>query len=89
MILRKHKKFIKSYNKLSPKLQSKVDAAVILFTKEPLHKELRNHSLNRKYKDFRSIDVDDDYRIIFKELEEKYEIVLLSKVGTHNQLYGG
>ena len=45
MILIPKKKFSKSYKKLAPKLQDKVDIALSLFIENPLDERLHNHPL--------------------------------------------
>lgn len=89
MIIKKHKIFQKSYKKLTSKLQQKVDRVVAVFWSNPLHHDLRNHALHDEYAGCRSIDVTGDWRIVFRQIDEKtYEIVELIDVGTHAQLYG-
>ncbi len=87
MQLNTKKSFDKMYNKLQKRDKIKVRKAVDLFTKNPTHKDLRNHSVSPKYPWCRSIDVWFDLRIILKEDEEWYKIVTLLKVWTHSELY--
>lgn len=86
MQLFRHKNFTKQYKKLSSTQQTRVDETVLLFTQNPLHPKLRNHSLKGKYHGCNSIDAAPDLRIIFKQ-EQDYVIVILLKVGSHSQLY--
>lgn len=86
MQLFRHKNFKKQYRKLNSEQQSLVDEAVLLFYKNPFDPKLRNHPLKGKYKDCNSIDAAFDLRIIFKQ-EKDYIVVILLKVGSHNQLY--
>jgi addiction module RelE/StbE family toxin len=82
----RHKNFTKQYQKLNSKQQTLIDEAIFLFYKDPFDARLRNHPLKGKYKDCNSIDAAFDLRIIFKQ-EKNYIIVVLLKVGSHNQLY--
>ena len=60
-----------------------------LFDENPNDPVLRNHPLRGKYAGFRSIDVTDDYRALFKIRETKKEaIVIFHFLGTHEDLYG-
>jgi addiction module RelE/StbE family toxin len=56
-----------------------------LFTENPNHPALRNHLLTDKYAGFRSIDVTEDWRAIYREKPERIKFVAL---GTHDKLYG-
>lgn len=82
----RHKNFAKQYQKLSLKQQALINEAIFLFYKNPLDAKLRNHALKGKYTGCNSIDAAFDLRIIFKQ-EKNYAIVILLKIGSHNQLY--
>jgi addiction module RelE/StbE family toxin len=58
--------------------------ALELFLENPTHAALRNHPLSGKYAGFRSIDVTEDWRAIYREEHERIKFVVL---GTHEQLY--
>lgn len=56
-----------------------------LFRANPIHPALRNHVLKDKYAGFRSIDVTDDWRALYRiELER----IIFVELGTHEELYG-
>lgn len=86
MQLFRHKNFTKQYKKLSHTQQIRVNEAILLFTQNHFHSKLRNHSLKGKYHGCNSIDAAPDLRIIIKQ-EQNYFMVILLKVGNHNQLY--
>lgn len=86
MQLFRHKNFTKQYKKLGSTQQTRVNEAISLFTQNPFHLKLRNHSLKGKYQGYNSIDAAPDLRIIFKQ-EQNYVIIILLKVGSHSQLY--
>lgn len=86
MQLFRHKNFKKQYRKLNSEQQALVDEAILLFYNNPFDPKLRNHPLKGKYKDCNSINAAFDLRIIFKQ-EKDYIMVILLKVGSHNQLY--
>lgn len=59
-----------------------------LFLDNPDHPSLRNHALREKYSGFRSIDVTDDWRALFKIRATKLKITITFHIlGTHTQLY--
>lgn len=86
MILKFHQDFKKSYEKLTPKHQEKVNKTLDIFTQNPWDRTLRNHALKGWARGQRAISVTGDMRIIFEEFEE-YKMVLMLKVGTHAQVY--
>ena len=59
--------------------------ALDLFSENPNHEALRNHPLTGKYQDFRSIDVTEDYRALYRTEPER---IIFVEIGTHEQLYG-
>lgn len=62
--------------------------ALELFLDHPDHPNLRNHALREEYAGFRSIDVTEDWRALFKIRESKFKKVITFHVlGTHAQLY--
>ncbi len=88
MIIKRSKSFLKSYLKLTKKLQNKTDSTLITFSKNPFEKKLENHALNWEYEWCRSLNITWDYRIVFRELSDwKYEFIELLKIWTHSQLY--
>ena len=88
MIVKRKKKFIKSYAKLNRKIQDKFDEVFLIFIKNHFDESLRNHALSWELKWFRSIDVTWDYRAIFKEYPDwTYEFVDFIDIWTHSQLY--
>jgi addiction module RelE/StbE family toxin len=60
-----------------------------LFRENPYHPALRNHPLKKKYAGYRSIDVTEDWRAVFKETESsEYTLINFRTIGTHEYLYG-
>ena len=86
MILKLHRDFKKSFEKLPTKHQDKVNEILDQFLENPNDRTLRNHELKGKLNGKRAISVTGDLRIIFQEFED-YTVVLLSDVGTHSQVY--
>ena len=81
-----HNDFKSHYaNRLSNRQRIKVLEAIELFKTDPFVKELRNHALKGKWRRHRSISVDADLRIHYKEIEP--DIIAFVAVGSHSQLY--
>lgn len=60
-----------------------------LFLENPKHPSLRDHTLKEKFAGYRSIDVTEDYRAIYKKnVEGDQEIITFYMIGTHEELYG-
>lgn len=60
-----------------------------LFLENPTYPHLRNHALREKYTGYRSINVTDDWRALFKVKESSTQTVITFHIlGTHTQLYG-
>lgn len=85
---KKHKRFEKSFRKLSSKLQEKISDVLQIFVEDRYDTRLNNHALKWDFKGLRSINLTGDYRIIFREMKEWYiEIIELIDVNTHSELY--
>ena len=60
-----------------------------LFLSDPHHPFLRNHALGDKYAGFRSVNVTDDIRAVFKEEQSRErKVITFHMLGTHDELYG-
>lgn len=66
-------------------MRQKLQDSILQFVKDPLHPSLRNHQLRGKHKDYRSINVTGDVRVLYLQRDNE---VVFDAVGTHNQLYG-
>jgi len=80
------KKFKKMFKKLPKNLKRKVIETIEVFIEYPFDPRLRDHALKGYLKGTRSISVNSDLRIIFKE-SDGYTLVLMLDLGTHNQVY--
>ena len=59
-----------------------------LFLADPLNPFLRNHALKEKFAGFRSIDVTEDVRAVFKEEQSgERKVITFHLLGTHDELY--
>ncbi|OGY31044.1 MAG: hypothetical protein A3C02_04435 [Candidatus Andersenbacteria bacterium RIFCSPHIGHO2_02_FULL_45_11] len=86
MQLRRHKRFEKQFNKLSPAIQQKSKIRIKLFIADPHAAMLKNHALKGSFEGERAISITGDIRIVFIELGN-YEYVTFMRIGTHNQVY--
>jgi addiction module RelE/StbE family toxin len=66
-------------------IKQAVQDAIDMFEENPHTTTLRNHVLTGKYQDFRSINVTDDWRALYREEPERF---YFSELGTHDELYG-
>lgn len=81
--------FIHTLKKVNVRIRKSFKERILLFSKDPHNLQLDNHTLREKYHGYRSIDVTDDYRAIYKELHEGKEIIAyFIELGTHKKLYG-
>lgn len=86
MKVRFHKRFIKDYNRLDLKIQRIFEGRLKKFCNNPYQAELSNHPLKGKWQGYRSINISEDFRAVYKETGEE-EIIFIT-IGSHSQLYG-
>lgn len=87
MKLNYKKNFFKAFAKQPKKIQLKATKSLKLFQADEKNKSLRRHKLKgKKFKNYESIDVTGDVRIILDA--QKMEIIDIWDIGTHSQLYG-
>lgn len=79
------KRFCKNLKKLPQKLQDKSKRCLKVFIKEPFHESLRRHKLKGKFKNYESLDVTGDLRIIIKP--QTNEIIDIVDIGNHAKFY--
>ena len=80
------KRFIKEYKKCQPKIQKAFKERLELFLRDKNHPLLNNHQLGGQLKDYRSININSDWRLIFQEFNQG-DVVYFIVIGTHSQLY--
>lgn len=79
------KKFNKQFKKLSPAIQSRFAAQLVLWTQEPMNRKLNHHVLTGDLAGFHSINASGDLRVLYREYEGN--VVVFERIGTHSQLY--
>ena len=83
------KKFNTQLEQVPTEFQIAFSEALELFLDDTNQPNLRNHALREKFAGYRSIDVTDDWRALFKVRTSKTQTVITFHIlGTHTQLYG-
>jgi len=80
--LKRLKKFLKKH----PDLINKYEKTVMLLEKNPYHPSLRLHKLKGDKKEFYSVSIDIEYRIIVDFIIVDKKIFLID-IGHHNEIY--
>lgn len=80
--------FFDRLKKVDVRIKRKVREQIRIFSKNPNNPQLRNHSLKKEHKGYRSIDITEDYRALYKEVDKGNEkIAYFILLGTHSELY--
>jgi len=82
---RYHKKLIKFFKK-HPTLLNKYEKTIMLLGTNPSHPSLRLHKLKGELKEFYSVSIDMDYRIIIDFIIIDKKIYLID-IGNHDEVY--
>lgn len=82
-------RFVKQYEKANKKIRNTAKKRLEVFRNNPLHLQLRNHSLSGKLAKYRSINITGDWRALYSDYidAEGERVVLFEMLGTHSQLY--
>lgn len=80
-----HRNFKKQYRKLREEEKRRFKGRRNLFIQNPFHPLLNNHALHGEYRDYRSINVGGDLRVIYKETDVNIAQFIL--INTHSNLY--
>ena len=78
-------KFAKEYRRLPRKIKLLAEKKEIIFRKDPYDPSLKTHKLTGRLKDYYSLSIDYQYRIVFEFV--KKDTVWFHSVGTH-EIYG-
>lgn len=82
-------KLIAKVKKQDVRIRKSFKIAISLFSKDSDYLGLNNHSLNKEWEGFRSIDVTSDLRAVYQEISETDEtFAYFVDLGTHDELYG-
>jgi len=82
---RYHKKLVKFFKK-HKNLLPKYEKIMFLLEANPYHPSLRLHKLQGNLKEFYSVSLDMEYRIILDFIIVDEQIILID-IGSHNEVY--
>jgi len=80
------KVFAKQYDKAPTEVREAFDKRLGLFFIDKYHPLLNNHHLTGKYKEYRSININGDWRAIYRDFNSGQTAYFIT-LGTHSQLY--
>ncbi len=88
MIVRYDPDFITKLKKLDVRVHKSFKESLTIFIDHPHNPQLNNHPLKRNYLGYRSIDITNDWRVIFSEkIEQGETIAFFVGIGNHKELY--
>ena len=85
MIIAFHRDFTKRFKNLPQKIQLKFKERLIIFEADQFNPVLNNHMLKGNYLGYRSINITDDLRAIYKQTRDN---VIFVTIDSHSKLYG-
>lgn len=80
------KKFIKEFKKCPNNIKIAFKKRLEIFINNKYYQLLNNHCLTGELKDYRSININGDWRAIFQEINSG-KIIYFVVIGTHSKLY--
>lgn len=80
------KKFIKEFKKCPVNVKTNFKARLEIFINDQYNSILNNHPLIGELRNYRSININGDWRAIFEEVDGG-QIIYFVAIGTHSQLY--
>ena len=80
------RKFVKEFKKCPQKVKFAFKNKLKIFTENPYNPVLNNHKLGGKLKKYRSININADWRVIFREIIKEKSVYFIA-IGTHSKLY--
>jgi addiction module RelE/StbE family toxin len=79
---------LKDLKNINVRIRNNFFERIRIFEKNHRNPVLNNHPLKREYKGYRSINITNDYRALYREIREGNEtIAYFSLLGTHKELY--
>ncbi|MDH5717487.1 MAG: type II toxin-antitoxin system mRNA interferase toxin, RelE/StbE family [Spirochaetia bacterium] len=79
-------KIFKKWTKKYPELINTFEERLDLFVQEPFNPKLKTHPLTGNMKDYWSLSITYDHRLIFV-FKENRTIAVLVDIGTHDEVY--
>lgn len=86
MEIRISRRFLKQYKKIPVNIREIFEQRRNLFLEDKHNPILNLHKLHGELKNYFSINITGDWRVLFKE--ESNEIIVFEIIGTHSQIYG-
>lgn len=81
--------FYEKLKKINVRIRKSVKERMLLFSKNPIDPSLHNHALRDEWQGYRSINITNDVRAIYKEVQVREDIIAYFAIfGTHKELYG-
>jgi len=87
MYIEYSKSFLKSFKRAPHSIRKNFLERLNLFNTNPTHPFLHNHALKGKYASYRSININGDWRAVYKVQEDNKGVYFI-EIGSHSQLYG-
>lgn len=88
MEIRYTSRFRKQYHKAAKEIKAAFSQTLDLFLEDSDHPTLRNHPLKKELTGYRSLDVTEDWRALFKENKiGRQRVITFHKLGIHEELY--
>jgi addiction module RelE/StbE family toxin len=80
--------FLGKLKSVNVRIRKSFKERIDLFRKDPHNRQLNNHALKNEYEGYWSIDITNDYRALYEEVDGGDEpIAYFSILGTHKELY--
>lgn len=80
--------FYDKLKKVDSRIRKQLIKKLLLFAKNPTDPYLNNHTLHNEYEGYRSININSNWRAIYREVDFGEEIVAYFVIfGTHKELY--
>ena len=80
------KKFIKEFKKCPANVKTNFKSRLEIFINDQYRSTLNNHPLIGELRNYRSININGNWRAIFEELDGG-QIIYFVAISTHSQLY--
>lgn len=77
-------RFRKQWRRISKKIRDEAALRLVVLQVNEFDGALNNHKLSGKYAVYRSINVTNDIRIVYKRVSDGF---YLAAIGTHSELY--
>jgi addiction module RelE/StbE family toxin len=77
--------FKKQFRKAPARIVAEFRKTIFKLENDEFDPSLKNHKLHGEYSDCRSVNVNADWRLIYKKLST--DVIVLTALGTHSQLY--